>query len=66
MRSKLKPSRRGRERSKMVTKRYLLEYCDSLSEELAELEGTVYKLKVEMANLHEKKHINPVKKTTKK
>ena len=50
----------------MVSKKFLLEYCDSISEELAELEGTVYKLKVELANLHEKKNINSIKKNVKK
>lgn len=50
----------------MVSKKFLLEYCDSISEELAELEGTVYKLKVELANLREKKNINPAKKNVKK
>lgn len=50
----------------MVTKKQLLEYCDCLADDVAELAGTVHKLQVEMALLHEKKHINPVKKNVKK
>ena len=50
----------------MVTKKQLLEYCDCLADDIAELAGTVYKLQVEMALLHEKKNINPIKKNVKK
>lgn len=45
----------------MVTKRQLLEYCDCLADDIAELAGTVHKLQVEVALLREQKSLDTVK-----
>lgn len=45
----------------MIRKRDLLAYCDSLSEDVARLEEVVYKLKIEVANLKNKKTIDGIK-----
>jgi len=50
----------------MVTKKQLLEYCDSLAEDVNELYEQIHNIKVELAAFHEKKNINPIKKNVKK
>lgn len=49
----------------MIRKRDLLAYCDSLAEDLSQLEETVYRLKIEISNLREKKTQSVVKPRTK-
>ena len=50
----------------MIRKKDLMEYCDSLAEDVNDLYEQMHNIKVELALFHEKKNINPIKKNVKK
>lgn len=65
MRNRLRPSREEQKGITMIRKRDLLEYCDLIAEDVNDLYDEMHKIKVELAAFHEKKNINPIKRSKK-
>lgn len=49
----------------MIKKKELLEYCDLLADDVNNLYDEMHKIKAELAAFHEKKNINPIKRSKK-
>ena len=49
----------------MIKKKDLMEYCDLLAEDVNDLYEQIHNIKVELAAFHEKKNIDPIKRSKK-